>query len=82
MTLGMVASNFILASEEPIDGPDESGTICGCSSVVERHVANVKVARSNRVTRSWTITHGPTAVRCRFCARCDTGSAGHVSRVS
>ena len=25
--------------------------LCGCSSVVERHVANVNVGRSNRLTR-------------------------------
>ena len=32
---------------------------CGCSSVVERHVANVNVGRSNRLTRFPTLAWMP-----------------------
>jgi hypothetical protein len=51
------STGWIDTHQEPIYRLDPAATPPhipvprGCSSVVERHVANVKVARSNRVTR-------------------------------
>ncbi len=54
-----------------------SGQRCGCSSVVERHVANVNVAGSNPVTRFKT-----GALRSVFLPTSFFGDSGEARRLA
>ena len=49
-----VVRGILLGREAASAGERNKRRPCGCSSVVERHVANVNVGRSNRLTRFQT----------------------------
>jgi hypothetical protein len=61
----LVVSRSLLGRTE-IRHTNDAIRVCGCSSVVERHVANVNVVSSNLITRSWEYSQGRGPTNARF----------------